>query len=368
MKDFIENVELSLDKLTRRFDYEIKSGLLNMSRKEDLACYYKLPLFLLKTGQINLAKQTLDLIYQKFLMQDGDFKTSTKLKSVKSEYVDYWSYFNGWILRAANLLKHDIPIHALEYFQSLHLGQGKFLSHAPVAEGNRDTDVLTVAHHGLFYLESGQNEWSQQAVEFLQRAFDKQTEIDERFALRFDRSNQPITEHLEEQQMFFSVKKNHGEDQLYFMLAYPCAFLGLHYKKTANPASLDYAKHYMRFILSCGEEIYTSRFSHKTAWAASILYAETGEEKYFSIARRIVEHFVRIQSKNGLWFEEAGANVYLDQSAEIGCWFSEILKNIRLAQLKKNESMRFLSSQNLAPADESCQHGWLEEVGLKSRL
>jgi hypothetical protein len=362
-------VTLSLDKLTRRFDFEINSGLLDTSREEDLACYYKLPLFLLKTGQTDLAKQTLDFIYQKFLMQDGDFKTKAALKSVKPEYVEYWSYFNGWILRAANLLKHDVPSPALEYFQSLHLGQGKFLSHAPVAGGNRDTDVLTVAHHGLFYLESGQNEWSGQAAEFLRRACDKQTEISTYFALRFNGSNKPITEHLEDQQMFFSVKKNQGENQLYFMLAYPCAFLGLHYKKTANPASLDYARRYMDFILSCGDEIYTSRFSHKTAWAASILYAETSEEKYFTVVRRIVDHFIQIQSKDGLWFQEEGASVYLDQSAEIGCWFSQILKNVRLAQLKKSESIRFLSPQISAPSDESCQqHDRLEDGFVKSRL
>lgn len=220
----------------------------------------------------------------------------------------------------------DLPILALEYFQSLHLGQGKFLSHAPIVEGNRHTDVLTAVHHGLFYLESEQNEWSRQAAEFLRQAFNKQTDIDNRFALRLDSSNQPITEYPEEQQMFFSVKKNQGENQLYVMLAYPCAFLGLHYKKAANPDSLDFAKHYMNFILSCGEEIYTSRFSHKTAWAASILYAETGEEKYFSVVRRIVDYFIQIQSKDGMWFEEEGASVYLDQSAEIGCWFTQILK------------------------------------------
>jgi hypothetical protein len=238
----------------------------------------------------------------------------------------------------------------------LYVGEGKFLSHDPANTRDRTTDVLTVAHHGLFYLESGRSEWSQEAAQFLCQAYDNQTDLTNRFSLRFNMHNQPIVEHAAEQQMFFSLVKHQGENQLYFMMAYPCAFLGLHYRKTGNTASLDYAKRYMDFMLSCGEGIYSSRFSHKTAWAASILYAETREEKYFAVVQRIVDFFVSIQSPDGLWFQEEGANVYLDQSAEIGCWFSQIIKNVHLAQVKKNDFLRFLGAQPHGSSAAVCHH------------
>lgn len=338
MKERMEEIELSLAKAIKQLEFETSSILLEKKGNQDLSCYYKLPMFFFETHKNDLAKGTLDFIYEKFLMSDGDFRTKNELKSIKPEYVVYWSYFNGWILRAAYLLQHNLPEPSLNYFKSLYLGEGRFFSHAPnnISEGT--TDVLTVAHHGLFYLQSECDELANEAVKFLYQAFDKQSELNKRFLLRFDNHNQPIDKYETDQQMFFSIDRNHGKDQLYFMMAYPCAFLGLYYRKTRNKTALDYAKHYMDFILNCDEAIYLSRFSHKTAWAASILYAETEDPTYLESVYKIVNYFRGIQSDDGLWFKEEGPCVYLDQSAEIGCWFSEILKNIQRPQLEQNKN------------------------------
>lgn len=335
MKELTEKIEFSLSKINKSLMLEIHQGLLDNFQRKDLACYFKLPMFFLKSGQFDLANKVLDFIFKKFLMNDGDFKTKPNLKSEKQEYIEYWSYFNGWILRAACLLNYEVPSKALHYFQSLHLGQGKFFSHHPKDIGYGTTDVLTIAHHGLFYLDAGNKNLSDKASQSLYAAFDAQLDLRTKFLLRFDKQAQSINEYTTEQQLLFSVHRNCGRDQLYFMLAYPCAFLGLHYKKTENIKSLEYAKHYMAFLLNCDERVFTSRFSHKTAWAASILYAVTGEQIYLNIAKRIINFFINIQSECGIWFKEEGASVYLDQTAEIGCWFSEILKNFNSSHDKE---------------------------------
>lgn len=342
MKEFLDSIRFSLKKLTTLLEGETKERL-DKNLEGDLSCYYKLPMFLYETGKEELAKKVVDSINDTFLTEEGDFKTKKDLKSEKSEYVEYWSYFNGWILRASYLLNHLSHPRALDFFQSFYLGDGKFSSYCFKKDEKRITDLLTVSHHGLFYLESElKPAWSKEAAKFLMKAFDVQLESNHQFLLRFNEEGSVISEYAKEQQMFFSVKRNQGKNQLYFMLAYPAAFLALYYRKTGDKKALEYAQHYVDYIINCDEEVYYSRFSHKVSWAASILYAETKNPKYLMIVEKIVNFFLSIQSKDGIWFAEEGPSVYLDQSAEIGCWLSQILKNIALPVLKKeNQSQLF---------------------------
>lgn len=339
MKEHIINkLELSLAKTVKYFIHDASNNLFNKKQNKDLACFFKLPMFFIENSQIELAKKTLDFIHENFIMKDGDFRTDEQLKSIKPEYIYYWSYFNGWILRSANLLNYELPKSTFQYFQSFHDGKGHFISQNPEEITERTTDVLTIAHHGLFYLESGNNDWATEAADFLCETYDNQKSLEEKFFLRFDRNRDAIVVYPTEQQMFFSVER--GKEQLYFMLAYPCAFLGLMYQKTQNKNYLNYAIKYMDFLLTCDDNFYLSQFSHKTAWAASILYAETNDDKYLNIINRIIDYFISIQSEEGLWFKNEDSNIYLDQSAEIGCWFSQILKNINNFELVEKQSQK----------------------------
>lgn len=343
MQEISESIQSSLSRLTKVIELKIHQDLLNTPIEKDLACYFKLPMFLLNAGKKDLAKQTLDFIFEKFYKKNGDFFSHTDLKSVKPEYLQFWTYFNGWILRAALLMKYEIPPIAIQYFKSMRLDNGAFamnLTESPI------TDVLTTAHHGLFYLTASKNNWDKSAANFLKQAFDNQPEIDSRFLLRFDEKIKPIMDYNPDEQLFYSIEKNNKE-QLYFMMAYPCAFLTQYYKVHKDSSALNTAKQYMEFILSCGDVIYSSRFSHKTAWAASLLYAETNEQKYLDVVQKITAYFISIQDNDGLWFQSEGENVYWDQSAEIGCWFSEIIENLTLTQNKNQELVEINSNLTL---------------------
>jgi hypothetical protein len=99
------------------------------------------------------------------------------------------------------------------------------------------------------------------------------------------------------------------------------------YQKTRNEEFLNSAQAYLDFSLSCNEQIYQCNFSHKIAWAASLVYECTGDEKYLRVIEIISDHFIANQ-RNGMWYSE-DINSSYDQSAEIACWFLEIVKNIR---------------------------------------
>lgn len=111
------------------------------------------------------------------------------------------------------------------------------------------------------------------------------------------------------------------------MIGYPSAYLGALYKKTNNLDFLKAAQAYLDFSLSCDKSIYTCYFSHKIAWAASLIYECTGNEKYLTVIDKISDYFIA-QQKNGMWFE-SDINASYDQSAEIAYWFLAIVKNIK---------------------------------------
>ena len=207
MKDLFE-IEISLKKTSAYLDGKVIDNTLMTLPEADLSCYYKLPMFFIESGKPELAKQILSMICERFLMPDGDFRTRDDLKSIKPEYIEYWTYMNGWILRAAQKIDFRIPDVALEYFKLYDLGKGRFFSHHNARIDLRTTDILSVAHHGLFYLEHGNHDLANEAAKFLCNAFDCQPKGTNQFFLRFDSADQPITAFEPAQQMFFSVQKH----------------------------------------------------------------------------------------------------------------------------------------------------------------
>src|ERR1700733_13952447 len=74
------------------------------SDAKDIACYFKSPMMFLAANKPLIASRILDYIKLTYMFKDGDFRTTENLKSVNPAYIEYWSYINGWIVRAANQL------------------------------------------------------------------------------------------------------------------------------------------------------------------------------------------------------------------------------------------------------------------------
>ncbi|HVY53187.1 MAG TPA: hypothetical protein VHA13_01560, partial [Gammaproteobacteria bacterium] len=231
----------------------------------DIACYFKSPLMFLSAGRPDAAKRCLSYIVKHFFYPDSDFKTLGNIKSINPAYNEYWSYVNGWIIRAFNQLgMRELSSWATKYFNQFNVGQGIFLTQN-LDITPRMTDVLTVAHHGLVNLENNEFETAFLAGSFLCEAFKKQPDLCAGFYLRFDLSGQPLKHCNYDQKPYYFVNAIEP-NQLHFMIGYPAAFLAILYKNTNNLDFLNAAKGYLDFSLSCHESVYTSKFSHKLAW------------------------------------------------------------------------------------------------------
>jgi hypothetical protein len=294
---------------------------------QDIACYFKSPMLFLAANKLEKASLLLNYIKNNFMLSNGDFCTNNKIKSINPAYNEYWSYTNGWILRAAIKLNFtDIIKKSSEYLDLYHVKGRGFLTNC-ISENTETIDVLTVAHHGLVNLELDNLDTAILAGDYLFNIFDlQQDNINDGFFLRINKNGNLLREFSSDQKLFYCISKIE-KNQLHFMIGYPSAFLTLLYLKTKNQKYLDLAKAYIDFSLSCDPSVYECNFSHKLAWAASLLYKATGDNQYLIIIDKMSNYFISNQC-NGVWFKESLIDLY-DQSAEIACWFIEIVNNIQ---------------------------------------
>lgn len=312
---------------------------------KDIACYFKSPMLFLAANKPNTAAALLNHIKINFMSRDGDFKSTDTLKSANGAYIEYWTYTNGWIVRAANQLGiTDMSQSGYKYLAQYNLGEKAGFQTNNITCESRITDVLTVAHHGLINLEMGNLDIATYAGNFLCEVIRKQPDLKKGFYLRLDKQGNLITEFQKEQTPFYFVSATEP-NQLHFMIGYPSAYLAILYKKTRNTDFINAAKAYLDFSLSCDKNVYACDFSHKIAWAASLVYECTGEDKYLTVIDKISDYFISKQ-KNGMWFPEDTNSSY-DQSAEIACWFLDIVKNINSLKKTIHDEVKHAESTSM---------------------
>ena len=293
----------------------------------DLACYYKSPYLFYISGRIEEARLILGGIKTQFFQQDGDFKTSSNLKSENGALTEYWSYTNGWIAIAAQKMGHfDVAYPAYRYLQScFNPKNGGFITHQPDGKSNSNhvVDVITTAHLGLAALYFGELDRAKSAGNLLQRFISIQPDLVSGFYLRLNNNDELITQYAEEKAIFYQVSAVNPY-QAYFMIGYAIAFLGKLYQATNDSDYLDCARSYLDFALGCHENIQAFHLSHKVAWGAAVVANLTGETKYIDFANSIVEYLLTIQDVSGAWLKDEPPHVCFDQTAEIAIWLREI--------------------------------------------
>ncbi len=292
---------------------------------EDLAFYYKAPYVLYISGKIQEANHLLSYIQRAFGQENGDFTTSSALKSVNGNFIEYWAYLNGWIaLTAQKMGRFDVAYRAYDYLQSFyHPRHGGFTTQKPYGQNDNTSDVLTSAHLGLVALYLGDLTKAKTAGHFLQTVLFRQPHPPHGFYLRLQDDGELITNFAKDSSMFFQVHATQP-NQAYFMLGYPIAFLGKLFAATNDSRYIDTAKDYLEFLLGCQGNLRAFHYSHKVAWGAAIVGRITKDAHYLELATSIADFLVHTQSPDGRWLPDQPAYTYFDQTAEIAIWMREI--------------------------------------------
>ncbi len=322
---FLEKCQNSSDRALVWLTKQIQGDGSYGSEICDLASYYKSPYLFFISGKIELANLILSTIKTNFLQADGDFKTSSELKSENDAFVEYWAYTNAWIAIAAQKMgRFDVAYPAYQYLRSFfHQKNGGFTTQKPYGQSNNVIDVLTTAHLGLAALYFGEIERAVSAGNILKTVILMQPELESGFYLRLNDDGELIIHYDKGHEIFYQVSAVQAY-QAYFMIGYPIAFLAKLYEATGDVSYQNSARAYLDFAMSCHGNILEFYFSHKVAWGAAILARLTGETKYIDFARSIIDSLLNIQDASGVWLKDEPAYVSFDQTAEIALWLREV--------------------------------------------
>jgi hypothetical protein len=296
----------------------------------DLASYYKAASALHASGRAHLAHRLLDFVASRFLHDSGDFQTPGVGKTGDALLAGYPAYLNGWIAMAAQRLgRFDISQRAWRYLRRFHHpALGGSCLEKPYRAGERvQVEMLMTAHLGLAALYFGDMPTAESTGGALLRFLEKQPALDQRMLLRMDEGGELIADFSQEQAFVHQVLAR-GQQQGWFFIGYPVAFLGLLHRATGRKEALDGARAYLDFALRC-PALPHEHFAHKVAWGASIVGEITGEPRYLALCETIARQLIASQAGDGLWLPDQDARVRFDQSAEVALWLLEIAKVLR---------------------------------------
>jgi hypothetical protein len=293
----------------------------------DLASYYKAASTFLASGRAHLAHRLLDFVASRFMLDSGDFHTPGVGKTRDALLAGYPGYPNGWIAIAAQRLgRFDMSQRAWRYLRGFHhpmLG-GSYLDSPDQAHERGQVEMLMTAHLGLAALYFGEVSMAESAGNALLRFLARQPAPDELMLLRMDESGELIADFSPEQAFVHQVL-GRGQDQGWFFVGYPIAFLGLLYRATGRTEALDGARAYLEFAMRC-PSLPHEHFAHKVAWGASIVGEITREPRYLALSETIARQLIASQADDGLWLPGQDPHARFDQSAEVALWLLEIAK------------------------------------------
>lgn len=107
MRQLSKDLVISAEKTIRFFESNMLSNGSYGERIIDISCYYKSPIMFLLANKIDKAMQILDYTKTNFMRVDGDFLNVDSIKTINPVYSEFWTYTNGWLVRAAQQLGRE---------------------------------------------------------------------------------------------------------------------------------------------------------------------------------------------------------------------------------------------------------------------
>jgi len=286
--------------------------------------FYKVPRALVMAGYGKEAQKFLDVVQRESLQPNGDFagKGGTFHEA-------HWTYANCWFVWASQVLsRFDMAYRGMRYLLSHRdPNTGGYCARRPYETGDddRQEDILSTAFTSFIGLHMGLVEEARQAAGFLERLFERQSDIENRLYLRMTPAGELITEVPPgDPEPRHYVIEAAGGGQLYYFVGAAIAFLTKLYTITNNEPHLQLAENFLRFATRCHEDVYGTDAAGKICLGCTHLYRITGNEEYRAIAARIADYLVEDQHVEGYWMR--GGKATASSSAEFCVWLSEFVQ------------------------------------------
>jgi len=288
-----------------------------ISHVEDLNAHYKAPYLYAAIGDPVQARYYADLMSERYLQEDGDFRTNRLHKGwahLPCSPANRYLYSNGWIIVGLRRLGVYGPasrgIEFVRRFQAPDLGG--FFSRFDVSSAQVDTrylDSSSTSSAGLALLACGLVDEAVQAGDFILRLLEAQPEPDRYYFCSWEVGAGLMTDvwgdedpnSIRGRKQFCLSAEADPLGELTWLIGKPMKFLCKLYDQSAERKYLDGAVRLFDFFHRLGEERWHNYASCKVVWAGAELYRHTGERKFAETAERILDWFCASQHPSGLW-------------------------------------------------------------------
>ena len=268
---------------------------------EGLAGFHKVPYALCLSGQSGRAVRLCTWIVDNSLDEDGDLGVAFGRQGPLARY---YGYAPAWtIIGAQKLGQFGLSMRAWDFLSSLqHPDTGGFLRDGPEAGLDDEQDMLGTAAAGLAALYMGDRDAAVAAGGFLVRRWENVPAVGDRMYLMVRRGEEPVRGYGEglDEEYVLQLKES---GQWYFVPGLAAGFLVKLAEATDERHYLRAAQGYVSLCDTGADDRYSSPRSGFLGWAASLLYAQTGNVNYKRISEAVLEGLVARQNPDGSWLE-----------------------------------------------------------------
>jgi hypothetical protein len=284
---------------------------------KDLSASYKAPYLYAVTGIRDRASKYANLISNKYLQKDGDFKTSIDKKGwehIPSSPGNRYVYSNGWIISglqksgAYYAVKKGLEF--ISRFQDPKLGGFYSRFDEKNHKINKNfLDTSSTASAGLAMLNCGKFERAKRAGDFILTVLENQTNKNKFFFNSWETGKGLMTDVFTgedpgamrgRKNFCVSTEKDAVYEMVWF-IGMPMKFLCDLYEMSLDNRYLDGAKELFSFFNKLDDGKWKNNSGSKIMWGASELYRYTNDLEYKKAAVKILEWLIETQDESGVW-------------------------------------------------------------------
>jgi len=297
--------------------------------------FYKTSWALMATGQPAAAHRTLNYTVMNFFTAEGDFMPREHPSHKKEHYL----YPNAYFIVGSMLSgRYEIAMPAVDFLLNHQdADHGGFHSRYTDSNSKNISGTVSTSAAGVACLAAGRIDAARRVAEFLESIVDMQPAPNDRFFTTIQPNGRLFTDLKDNRKAFSRLIDVRKENQCWYALGLPFAFLVQIASSTGEKRYSDLAQWYFDFQMRCVNP-WDGSDSGKAAWGCAMLYRITGEKRYLEIAFHIAENIMSKQNDDGSWLLQGGiygkpdkqtfSNADFDLTSEYTLWLSLISCNI----------------------------------------
>lgn len=292
----------------------------------DVSSHYKAPYLYATVGERTRARTHVDMIGERYLQPDGDFRASADDPGWPQEPAgpaNRYVYCDGWLVVGLQRMGlYGLARKTLEFVRRFQDTEtGGFCSRFDPATGqvnSRYLDVSSTSVAGLALLACGQVGDAVRAGEFVLRVLNAPGNLDRFYFVSWDTAAGLMTDVFAEEslnairgrkQFCVSAEADPSGEPIW-MVGLAMTFLCRVFDVTRDERFLDGARRLLGFFHTMGAGRWENLAACKIMWGGGELYRLTGERACGQGAKRILDRFCETQQEWGgwvhtLWFSSA---------------------------------------------------------------